>query len=352
MQEVGELSPAASPVKSPSARAAGFAALMEEADVAARAPAGRHADAEGGQQFARQGPLQEAEESGEASTHGLRGGSAAEANGGPSHAASGELEGTEHLHSNGHPALLSTAGCGGNSHSPAPVSVAAVKATAPQHLGGQEAAVQSGVAAQQVAMVPAQPSMPAGTVDVPAEQAASSGVDILGQPANSGISQHVDILGQANGSSADRSVDILGEPAEVSADRGEVRSQAKQEAPLAGSTSGAQQKGRSGVAAEGQATAAQSSAAPAAAEEQQFTCDVCAITTSSEAHMQARAWYHWRMPANVFAGDAAHICFRTFTTRTLADLHVVHGGRCMCQIDGSVGLRVRTFRFSRRPHDA
>jgi hypothetical protein len=279
MQEVGELSPAASPVKSPSARAAGFAALMEEADVAARAPVGPHADAEAGQQPTEQGPSQEAEESAEASTHGLRGGSAAEANGGPSHAASGELEGTEHLHSNGGPSSSSAVGCGSDSHGTAPMSAEAAKAAAPQHLGREEAAVQSGVAAQQEPAAPTEPSKPADVVDAG------------GQPtASSAISQSVEILGQPAGSSADRSVDILGEAVEVSAERGDVLSQAKRDAPPAGPASGAQQKGgpSAAAAAEAPSTAAQS-AATAGVEEQQFTCDVCTITTSSEAHMQARA---------------------------------------------------------------
>ena len=250
MQEVGELSPAVSPVKSPAGNASAFASLVKQEEVTAEAGVTADSspadDAADGPETARHAePL---EPSGELkAAHALRGGSADEhstvANGGPVHAASGELEGTEHLHS-GAVGDVPTGGEDADAIAEAAAMAdrvalvaACLKAEASAHATGP-AQLSSKLAAATSAR---------SSEGVTVEPGTNSDIDIGGQQAVNGIDQ-----------SGDMAVDVDG----------------TSQTGAALTTAGA------GQPVPGQSTAP--------AQEQQFTCKVCDITTSTETHMQVR----------------------------------------------------------------
>ena len=257
MQEVGELSPAVSPVKSPTGSASAFASLVKQEDategagpVAQQFPAtaGESSD---GAQHAEPQPLDAPME---APTTALRGGSADEpvANGGPVHAASGELEGTEHLHS----------GATGNALSNGEDAEATAEAAA---LADRVALVAACLKAEASGL-----SGPASQLSAPvagATSARSSG-GVITEPGSDGS---IDIGGQSASNGIDHSGDMVTDGALV-----EARSAPGQD--------GALQTGAASAA-----TAAAGQPGPGQpAQEQQFTCKVCDITTSTETHMQVR----------------------------------------------------------------
>lgn len=276
MQEVGELSPAVSPVKSPTGGETAFASLaQDEEDAAARAgdaadsvPSAA-ADGSGGTEhvdLAPQAPV-------EASSHGLQGGSAdgAVANGGPAHAASGELEGFEHLHSPAQAAAPSTAG--GDSDAAAAVDIGHVANTGVSAAASLEAdaAMQEADPAQQPSARAAGPARTPGLIKFEGEPLVSGAIystDTRGHLASNGINGH-----------------MARETAPSEVNSAGMQNGTSQARPSTEPT----QRGSAASATEPLLSPRLERLAAAAAQEQQFTCKVCDITTSSEAHMQVRS---------------------------------------------------------------
>ncbi len=258
MQEVGELSPAVSPVKSPTGSASAFAPPVKQEDATADAgpvaepfPAAA-GDTSDSAQHDERPPLDAFVE---APTDGLRGGSADErvANGGPVHAASGELEGTEHLHSGATGTAL-TSGENG------------------------EATAEAAALADRVALVAACLKAEASAHTGPASQLSLSLVTSArsseGAKVEPGSQDSIDIGGQSVSNGMDHSGDMV-----TDGGLGEARSAPGQDGTVQTGAAPA------AVTAAGQSVPGQPTTP---AQEQQFTCKVCDITTSTETHMQVR----------------------------------------------------------------
>ncbi len=253
MQEVGELSPAVSPVKSPSGSASAFATLVKQEDAAvdvgiashaSPAAAGKTSD---GTQHVEPLPLDAPVE---APTDGSRGGSADEpvANSGPVHAASGELEGTEHLHS----------GARGNAVTGGEDAESTAEAAALADRVALVAACLKAEAsgpASQLSLNLAATSSARGSEGVKVEPGLHGVIDIGAQQASNGIDHGGDMVTDA----------ALGEAGSAPGQGGTIQTGAASTAAAAGQS------------VPGQPT-----------QEQQFTCKVCDITTSTETHMQVR----------------------------------------------------------------
>ena len=258
MQEVGELSPAVSPVKSLTGNASAFAPVARQEEATASggitADSSPAADAAGPETAQHAAPL---EPSGEANAHGLHGGSAddAAATGGPLHAASGELEGTEHLHS-GAREDAPTVGSGGDDSVSAEAAAMADRVALVAACLKAEASAHTGPLQLCSNLAAASSARSSGVVEV--DPGAHSVVDVGGQQASNGIDHSGDMVTDAAVS--------------------EARSASGQDKSLpTGAAPAAATVGQTGPGL---------STMPA--QEQQFTCKVCDITTSTETHMQVR----------------------------------------------------------------